>query len=154
MTLLQRQIAAGCLVAVAVVVWAMSQTVEGISPPHPQPPSGLVLKGLFVGPTAAEDAQIVSSLTGELGDIIQHDGTLPDPRLKTGVALDDLRIAAREIRCRGESIGVRQPKVVNAIRLYLEETLGTDGGPITPQERAKWVSAMHDIQKAAADATK
>jgi hypothetical protein len=154
MTLIQRQIAAGVLVAVALLMWAASgRDSDGVSP-IPQPPTGLVLKGLFMGPTAADDAAIVSSLTAEVGDCIQHDGTLAEPRLKTGVAFDDLRIAARELRCRGESMGQRQPKVVAAIRAYLEETLGTDGGPVTPQERAKWVSAMHDISRAAADATK
>jgi hypothetical protein len=120
----------------------------------PQPPTGLVLKGLFIGPSAADDAAVVSALTGEIADCIQYDGTLADPRLKTGVALDDLRIAAREARCRGESIGVRQPKVRDAIHSYLDEVVGTSGGPVTPQERAKWVSAMRDISRAAADAAK
>lgn len=155
MTLLHRQIAAGCLVAVALIVWIAGSSSTDVSPySPPQPPTGLVLKGLFIGPYAAEDAVTIAAFTGEIGDCLQHDGTLADPRLKTAAAFDDLRIRVREARCRGVSIGDRQPKVRDAIHAYLDEVLGTSGGPVTPQERAKWVSAMHDIQKAAIDATK
>jgi len=153
MTVLQRQIAAGCLIGLALAMWLL-QGVEEMQPPVPQPSAGLVLKGLFIGPSAADDAAIVSALTSEIGDCIQHDGTLADPRLKTGVAFDDLRTAAREARCKGESIGARQPKVRDAIHAYLDEVVGTSGGPVTAQDRAKWVTAMKDISRAAADAAK
>lgn len=155
MTTLQRQIAAGCLVALALIMWAVSGALEPTPPnPGPTPPQGLVLRGLFIGPRASEDASVLSALTAEIGDCIAYDGTLPDPRLKTGVAFDDLRIAAREARLRGESLGSRQPKVRDAIHTYLDETVGTSGGPVTPSERAKWVSAMQDISRACADAAK
>ena len=154
MNLIQRQIASGCLVALALILWAFSGGGDVAPNPGPVPPTGLVLRGLFVGQNASSDAQMLSALTAELGDIIEYDGTLPSPRLKTGVALDDLRIAAREGRMRGESLGSRQPKVKEAIHSYLDETVGTSGGPVTPAERAKWVAAMKDISRACADASK
>ena len=155
MTTLQRQIAAGCLVALAIVMWALSGGDNDVAPnPGPQPPTGLVLRGLFIGQNSSSDAQMLSALTAEIGDCIEYDGTLPDPRLKTGVAFDDLRIAAREARLRGESLGARQPKVREAIHTYLDETVGTSGGPVTPADRAKWVAAMRDISRACADAAK
>lgn len=151
---IQRQIAAGCLVALALLMWAFSGG-SGVAPnPGPVPPTGLVLRGLFVGQNSAQDAAMLSALTGEIGDIIAYDGTLAAPRLKTGVAFDELRIAAREGRMRGESLGARQPKVKEAIHAYLDETVGTSGGPVTPAERAKWVAAMQDISRACADAAK
>jgi hypothetical protein len=153
MTLLHRQIAAGCLVALALLLWAFSGGVEDVAP-GPVPPNGLVLRGLFIGPDAGSDAQMLSALTGEIGEIIAYDGTLASPRLKTGVAFDDLRIAAREARLRGESLGARQPKVREAIHAYLDETVGDNGGPVTPADRAKWVAAMKDISRACADAAK
>lgn len=153
MTLLHRQIAAGCLVALALLLWAFSGGVEDVAP-GPVPPNGLVLRGLFIGPNAGSDAQMLSALTGEIGEIIAYDGTLASPRLKTGVAFDDLRIAAREARLRGESLGARQPKVREAIHAYLDETVGDNGGPVTPADRAKWVAAMKDISRACADAAK
>jgi len=153
MTLLHRQIAAGCLVALALLLWAFSGGVDDVAP-GPVPPNGLVLRGLFVGQNAAQDAAMLSALTGEIGEIIAYDGTLASPRLKTGVAFDDLRIAAREARLRGESLGARQPKVKEAIHAYLDETVGDNGGPVTPADRAKWVAAMKDISRACADASK
>ena len=154
MNLIQRQIASGCLVVLALILWAFSGGNEVAPNPGPVPPTGLVLRGLFVGQNAGSDAQMLSALTGEIGDVIEYDGSLPSPRLKTGVALDDLRIAAREGRMRGESLGSRQPKVKEAIHSYLDETVGTSGGPVTPAERAKWVAAMKDISRACADAAK
>lgn len=155
MTSLHRQVAAGCLVALALLLWAISTGGDDAAPnPGPMPPHGLVLRGLFVGQNAASDAQMLSALTSEIGDCIEYDGTLPSPRLKTGVAFDDLRIAAREARLRGESLGSRQPKVRDAIHNYLDETVGTSGGPVTPADRAKWVAAMKDISRACADAAK
>jgi hypothetical protein len=155
MTSLHRQIAAGCLVALALLLWAISIGGDDAAPnPGPMPPQGLVLRGLFIGPNAGSDAQMLSALTSEIGDCIEYDGTLPSPRLKTGVAFDDLRIAAREARLRGESLGSRQPKVRDAIHNYLDETVGTSGGPVTPADRAKWVAAMKDISRACADAAK
>jgi hypothetical protein len=155
MTVQNRQIAAGCLVALALLLWLFSGDRDEVAPnPGPMPPSGLVLRGLFIGQNAASDAQMLSSLTAEIGDCIEYDGTLPSPRLKTGVNFDDLRIAAREARLRGESLGARQPKVREAIHSYLDETVGTSGGPVTPDERAKWVEAMRSISRACADAAK
>jgi len=155
MTTLQRQIAAGCLVALALLVWAFDRGSDDAAPnPGPVPPAGLVLRGLFIGQNASSDAQMLSALTAEVGDCIEYDGTRPDPRLKTGVAFDDLRIAAREARLRGESLGARQPKVKEAIHAYLDEAVGTSGGPVTPADRAKWVAAMRDISRACSDAAK
>lgn len=150
---MNKQIAAGVLVGIAILAWAFTN-IETAPNPGPVPPTGLVLRGLFIGPNAFSDAVVLSSLTSEIGDCIEYDGTLPDPRLKTGVAFDDLRIAAREARLRGESLGARQPKVREAIHNYLDEVVGTSGGPVTPADRAKWVSAMRDISRACADAAK
>jgi hypothetical protein len=153
MTLLHRQIAAGCLLALGCLLFLIPSS-ESTPNPGPMPPQGLILRGLFIGQHAAEDAAMLSALTAELGDIIAFDGTLAEPRLKTGVSFDDLRIAAREARMRGESLGVRQPKVREAIHSYLDETVGISGGPVTPADRAKWVAAMNDISRACADAAK
>ena len=155
MTLLQRRWAAAGLFALGCLLFLIPSGSDSTPPnPGPVPPQGLVLRGMFIGENAASDAAMLSALTGEIGDIIEYDGTLADPRLKTGVAFDDLRIAAREARLRGESLGARQPKIREAIHTYLDECVGTSGGPVTPADRAKWVAAMRDISRACADAAK
>jgi hypothetical protein len=121
--------------------------------PVPVPPDAFTLRGKFIGPTAAEDAATMSALCGELASCIEYDGQ-HDQRLKTGVAFDELRIAAREMRCRGESIGARQPQVRDAVHKFLDDAVGSSGGPVTSESRAVWVSALRDLARAAADVTR
>jgi hypothetical protein len=112
-------------------------------------PAPLDLRGLFRGPQAAEDAALVGSLCGELADELEWDGLQSDPLVKTAIAIDELRQRARELRCRGVSIGARQPAARDAIARHLEDKVGTAGGPITPEQRSTWVAAFRDIERAA-----
>jgi len=117
--------------------------------PAPLPESPLDLRGLFIGSDAAKDAATTAGLTGEIADAIELDGAKPEPRLRTGAAFDDLRRAAREIRCRGESLGARQPRVRDAIKGYLDAKVGTSGGPVDAAGRVAWVDALRDVSRAA-----
>lgn len=144
-------IAAG-FVVLAAVMWLASGDK---SPPGPAPaPTGLDLRGLFIGPTAADDSVTLGGLCDALAEWIEYDGTLSPPRLKTGVQMDDLRIAAADGRMKGVSIGARQPKVRQAIHEYLDGKLGTSGGPVSVEARRAWVAAFRDIARACGDATK
>ena len=122
--------------------------------PAPAPVVGLDLRGRFVGPEAAADAGTTAALLEELADAIAFDGQQTEPRLRTGAAFDDLRRAARELRTRGVSLGARQPAVRDAIKGYLDQQVGTDGGPVDAAQRAKWVSAFRAVAQAAQEATR
>lgn len=148
-----RHVAAAAICVAALVSYSWRQTPEAPTP-VPAPPDAFTLRGKFVGPTAADDAAMLSALLSELADCIERDGTLHDPRLRTGVAFDDLRVAAREARMRGESLGARQPAVRDAIHRFLDSAVGTSGGPVTPESRAAWVSAYRDLARAAAEAVR
>lgn len=149
-----QQVAAAGLLIAAIVSFNWKQQVEPAPTPPPKPDLAFSLDATFVGPTAAEDAAIIAALTAELADEIAWDGTQEVPFLKTGVALDDLRQRARELRCRGVSIGARQPAARDAIAKHLEAAVGTSGGPITPKIRDAWVTAMREVSEAAADVTR
>jgi hypothetical protein len=149
-----RHVAGAALLAAAALVW--SNMPAKAPPPAPSPapaPAALDLRGKFVGPTAAADAAVVAALLEELAAELEWDGTKPeDVRLiKTGQAVGDLRTRARELRCRGESLGARHPLVRDAIQSYLDAAAGTAGGPLTPAQRAAWVAAYREISKAAAN---
>ena len=89
------------LVALAVMWWPAAD-----EQPTPEPDAGpLVLRGLFVSPTASDDASLIGALCNELADEIEFDGNQPTPYLATGVSVDELRKASRVLRCRGVSIG-------------------------------------------------
>ena len=148
-----KHVAVLALVVAAAISFMPNRSSTPTPDPAPAPPDAFSLRGKFIGPTAAEDAATMSALCGELADCIEYDGS-HEQRLKTGVAFDDLRIAARDMRCKGESIGARQPQVRDAVHKFLDDAVGSSGGPVTPESRAAWVSALRDLSRAAADVTR
>lgn len=119
---------------------------------EPPAPVGFSLHGAFRGPTASSDAAIIGALCKELADEIEHDGTQPEPFIRTGAQIDQLRKTARVLRCRGESIGDRQPAARDKIAARLEESIGTDAGALSPESRADWVAGLREVGRAASDA--
>ena len=142
------------LAAGAMVAFAIRETRTPSPAPGPAPVVGLDLRGRFVGPDAATDAALTAALLEELAGQIEWDGQQTEPRMKTGAAFDDLRRAARELRCRGVSLGARQPAVRDEIKRYLDAEAGTEGGPVDSASRAKWVRAYRAVSQAAAEATR
>jgi hypothetical protein len=149
------------LAAGGMVAFAIRETRTPPPAPGPAPVVGLDLRGRFVGPGAARDAATTAALLEELADKIQWDGLPQDqegrpkePRLTTGAAFDDLRRAARELRCEGVSLGARQPAVKDEIKRYLDAEVGTDGGPVDAKKRSSWVYAFKTIAQAAREATR
>ena len=148
-----KHVAVLALVVAAAIAFMPSRSSTPTPQPAPVPPDAFTLRGKFIGERAASDASVMSALCAELADCIEYDGQ-HDQRLKTGVAFDELRIAAREMRCRGESIGARQPQVRDAVHKFLDDAVGSSGGPVTPESRAAWVAALRDLSRAAADVTR
>jgi hypothetical protein len=145
-----KMLVAATLAAAAIALWPMNRSSDV---PTPAPDSGpIALRGIFTGETASEDAATIGSLLSELADEIEWDGMQAEPSIKTGVHIDQLRRAARILRCKGESIGERQPAARDRIAEYLEKQVGTDGGQLTPAARSAWVAAFRDIGRAANDA--
>jgi hypothetical protein len=151
----RRHLLAGLLIAAAVVAYMAGGEQSAPTPaPGPAPDAPVVLTGKFIGPTAAADAQMLGALCDEIATCIEVDGMKTQPRLATGVAFDDLRIAAREGRMRGESLGARQPQVRDAIHQYLDKAVGVSGGPVTPEQRSQWIAAYRILSRACDDVTK
>lgn len=148
-----QQVAAAGLLILAVVAFNFQTPVTPTPPPAPVPAGPLDLRGLFQGPTGAEDAALVAALTGELADELAWDWSQAKPYLTTGVAVDELRRRTREMRCRGVSIGARQPAARDAIAKHLDAAVGNSGGPIDEAKQAAWVKALREISEAALDVT-
>lgn len=143
-------------VAAAMVIAAILTAPRKPDAPTPVPNAGdLVLAGKFAGPTAAQDAATTAAMFSELADELAYDADRPGgPHMTTGVAFDDLRTRAFELRCRGERIGNRQPRVREAVKAYMESKVGVSGGPVGPEQRTAWIAAMREIGRAAADAAR
>ena len=142
---------AGCLVAFGL---EHLQNDFQPQPGPPEPPAAFTLKGKFIGPTASADAATFGALCEELAAVLEYDASQPEPRIKTGAAIEDLRVAAREARLRGVSLGARQPHARDAVKQYLDEVAGTSGGPLSPEQMSAWVSAFRDVGRAANDAAR
>lgn len=146
-----RQAIAGALVFAAVVLFLAPAPEE----PTPHPDAGpLSLRGVFLGATASDDAALVGALCLELADELEYDAGQAEPFFKTGIQVDEFRKIARVLRCRGMSIGDRQPTARDTIAKYLDEHVGTDGGPLSAEQRTAWISAFRDVGRAATDAAK
>ena len=153
-TLERRHVVGAALLAAAAFAWGSSAPPAPAPTPAPGPAPGFSLRGTFVGPDAAADAATVSALMEELSSALEWDGSQAEPLIRTGVAVDDLRQRARELRCRGVSLGEKHPRAREAIKAHLDATAGTSGGPLTPAQRSAWVAAYRDIARAAADASR
>lgn len=137
--------------AAAVALVAVAAYLEYGRPapaPQPSPDGPIVLRGKFSG-DPAEDAVVISSLFSEIADEMEWDGQQADPFYKSGASMDVLRTRARAMRCRGSKLGDKHPAVRDAIHKYLDESVGVDGGPLTPEQRSKWISAYRTIARAA-----
>jgi len=143
------------LLAAAALWWFATLPSPAPTPgpaPAPVPAGELSLVGLATGDTAATDLTTIGTLAEEVAEAIAWDGTQVAPKFTTGAQFDALRVAAREWRCRGASVGKRQPNVAKAIGDYLTKKLGTSGGPVDAAARAAWVAALREVGRACREA--
>ena len=135
----------------------LAAVVEFAPRPGPAPtptPAALDLRGKFIGATAAEDAAAFAGLCHGIRQAILADGSKSPARITTGVHVEDLRIAAAEGRFLPRSFSADQPHVAAAAGQFLDKTVGTSGGPMTPELKAKWAEALLQLEQAAEEAVR
>lgn len=137
------------VIVIALVALAISLQPSKDVTPEPVPNGPLNLAAAFEGKDAAQDAAIVAAMSSEIADVIEWDGMQAQPLLDTGFALDQMRTKTREFMCRGESLGEKHPVLCERVSDYLTAELGNDGGVVSDQQRAAWVSAYREIARAA-----
>lgn len=148
-----RHVIGAALVAGLALVWSGRGRTEPTPAPGPAPDAPITLAGKFSPtPDASTDAALMEALFGEIADELEWDAMEAEPLYKNGVAFDELRVRAFDMRMKGESLGARHPRVRDEIRAYLDRTAGTSGGPLTPAQKSAWVAAFRDVQRAAGDA--
>ena len=144
------------IIAAVLLVLGVLSSMSSKPGPTPVPGGGdIVLVGKFAGPTAAADAATTAGMFSELADELEYDGQrVGGPHMTTGVAFDELRTRAFDMRCKGVKIGDRQPRAREAIKGYLDAKLGVSGGPVGPEQRSQWVAALREVGRAAGDAAR
>lgn len=142
------------LLLIGFAIWYFANSGSVPSPlPTPPPPDGPNFIPAFRSTEdkaqAREHALALASICEAIADHIEYDAAKPDPRLKTGVQLDDLRLTTREYRMKGWSFGTTYPDLGPAMNSYLTAAVGTSGGPLTPEQRTAWVKAFRTLHRSA-----
>ena len=127
--------------------------------PEPIPDTILDLYSPFAqGPNrvkAASDAATFGRLCGKIAEGVEFDGQLPDPRLTKGVSLDILRRDYVFSLFRGRQLRLDYPLLPTVVGAYLDKTIGKSfGGPLTADNRAKFIAAYKELERAAIYAAK
>jgi hypothetical protein len=143
----QKMIIAAALLAGAVVAAAVE--FSHLPTPAPQPEAGFSLRGKWIGPQAAEDAAAFAGLCRGIAEALEADGSESQPRITTGVQIEDVRVAAAEGRFLPRRLTREQPHATAAAGKYLDDVGGTSGGPLDAVSRAKWVAAYRALAEAA-----
>jgi hypothetical protein len=138
-------LAGGAVLAACVEYWPR--------PPHrPAPAAGLDLRGKFIGPSAPEDAAAFAGLCRGVAEALDKDGAAAAPRITTAAQLEDVRIATSEGMFLPKSFTRDQPHVSAAAGRFLDQAVGTSGGPIDQAARGKWSAALRELAQAAEEA--
>lgn len=145
------------IIVAALIAGAILAAIIEFSPKREQAPipdGGLSLRGKWIGPNASEDAMGFAGLCRGLAEALEVDGKEQSPRISTGVSLEDLRVAASRGRFLPRSLSRDQPHAVAASARFLDEVVGTSGGPIDATTRQKWIEAFRALQTAAEESVK
>jgi hypothetical protein len=120
----------------------------------PAPAGEFSLRGKWIGPSAAEDAAAFAGLCRGIADALDADGSRQQPRIMTGVQVEDVKVAAAEGRFLPRRLTQEQPHAVAAAGKFLDEVAGTSGGPLDAAARAKWVQAYRQLATAAEESVR
>jgi hypothetical protein len=142
------------ILAFAAVAAALEFAPQPAPAPGPAPESVFSLRGKWIGPQAAEDAAAFAGLCRGTADALELDGTKQQPRITTGVQMEDVRIAAAEGRFLPRKLTQDQPHAVAVAGRYLDENAGTSGGPLDAESRGRWVKALRDLAQLAEDSVR
>jgi hypothetical protein len=147
----QKYIAVAALAGAAVIA---AYVEYGSRNSTPEPSGGFSLRGKWIGASAADDAAAFAGLCRGLADALEADGSRPQPRITTGVQIEDVKVAAAEGRFLPRRLTQEQPHAVAAAGKYLDDVAGTSGGPLDAAARATWVKAYRELATAAEESVR
>jgi len=151
----------GWIAAIAAVAFAMSGKPSAPVVVEPLPATSLDLSAAFVPAagktvTASEQrthAGELRQIFGIVADRVEWDGTRAgDVRIfRTGAAIDDFIVTAREFYTRGVPYRDLYPTLGQAVGKHLKERLGEQtAGSLGDDTRRQWVAALREVQAACA----
>lgn len=142
------------LAAIGLAAWLLiARPFDGAAPAPLPAPAGVDLAAAFATnddrAEAAEHARTFAAICRSLADCLEYDAGRSEPLLKTGVQVDDLRRGLRQIRMRGWSFLAKYPELGPRTEAFLAGQVGTSGGPLSAEDRTKWIAAFRTLAAAA-----
>lgn len=127
-----------------------SPTVVVPDSPQPGDPD---LTAAFAESSSPDQARIdalhFSAICRLIADKLEWDGKQEWQLIRTGVELDEFRRGCRHIQLNGSTYGETYPTLAEEVGRYFDSHVGVSGGPLTPEQRAEYVSAFRAISRAA-----
>lgn len=135
-----------CLVGYSQIAPLLS---GGVIVPQPTDPGHLKLLWVFEkndsAAQAAKDAREFGCLSESTAAVIEVDGKQQQPQLRSGTQMHNHRNMTRYYQTGGATYTSRYPDLPAVLTEYLTTELGTDGGPVSAEQRAKWVKAHRNL---------
>lgn len=103
---------------------------------------------------ASCDAETFGAIVTSVAAVLDYDAKLAEPRVQTGVQIDDLRRWVRDYATGGKSFKEKYPDLGDAVKKFLDAQAGDSGGPLDDAKRAKWISALRALGSSAEYAAK
>jgi hypothetical protein len=133
----------------AFALWVVLQVQTPSPQVDPKRPEGPELYSAFSkNPNkiqAATDAAQFGELTASIAEMLLYDGQQTEPRIVTGVQLDDLRRWTRDYVTQGQKYQSRYPELAETIKAYLDQHAGKSGGPLDSHKRMAWSKCLTEI---------
>ena len=115
-------------------------------PPLVVPADAPQLDAIFAGTAGADrDLTYMVALLDRLATYIERDGMAPEPRIKHGANVQDLRAQMRHDLFDGATLTAKYPAFGPTVGAYLDGKLGTIPADLAGDVRGKWVAAFRAI---------
>jgi hypothetical protein len=142
------------LAAIGLAIWLVTaKPFDGPAPAPGPAPAAVDLVAAFATnddrAERVEHALTFATICRSLADCLEYDAGRSEPLLKTGLQVDDLRRGLRQTRMRGWSFLAKYPALGSQTEAFLAGQVGTSGGPLSAEDRAKWISAFRTLAAAA-----
>lgn len=141
---------------IGVLLWNQSKPTPTPNVPDSRPAVDLV--SVFAKNNdrteASCDAETFGAIVTSVAAVLDYDAKLAEPRVQTGVQIDDLRRWVRDYATGGKSFKEKYPDLGDAVKKFLDAQAGDSGGLLDDAKRAKWISALRALGSSAEYAAK
>lgn len=155
---------AGKVIAGALLAWVLAGKPDIASfikqsapspatPVSTDPALDARVKAALVGPSVKADSARLAAMYEGLAGVIEFDGKLQTPQLKTTDSLKQLQEIARVYSLEGATLAEKYPGLVQVVGDTLKAAVGDDVAPLDAGLRAKAAAAYRSLSQSIARAS-